>query len=503
MSLLPKPLLPSKLAPKLVAKPLVAPNPSQGKLTVKELELLEFLRKGEGGIANYGEKILTGKVLYQGKTGYQWCDKTKLWKEGKSDILAQKFFDDLFDEIDLLEVRVNKVSDDKENHAGYIKATLKTLRAINKTNSIWSKIEGFLSKQSEKFNTCEDHLPLKGGKKIHLLTGIITDRIPQDFWTYEIKATGVECSEEAKKDNLRYFTNYCIRSDRTVNVELLEYLQLLHGYFITYETGDKAFYVILGVGGTGKSQMLKRLESILTSNRISTCSSDVLVKPANAGNHATYLKSLDGLTMVYTVELEDGKPLNGAVVKQITGGDSITYRGAYDRLLTTSTFKCKVVVITNLMFKMDGGDSGLIDRLRRILFTNDLQHIPIEERQANEEMIARLNTQDGINATFAWYLEGARRVLENKQRNILEIPAPQCVLEESAVFSEESDSFKHFFNELCEVCPSPDVLPAYVYERDQFHIDYTRFCVRHSYTGDQKLSKTRLVDKIRSQFSAR
>jgi hypothetical protein len=500
MSLPPKPLLPSKLAPKLVAKPLVAPKPPQGKLTPTELELLVFLSEGEGGIANYGEKVLAGKVLYQDKKGYQWCEKSKLWKEGNSDILAQGFFNDLRQAIKALEERVEKVSDDKEEHRSFIKESHKPVRGIALMNGIWRKIEGFLSKREIEFNNYSHELPLKGGNKIHLRTGVVSERTSKDFWTYEIGATGVECSEQAKKDNLEYYTNYCTRPDKSVDVELLTYLQDLLGYFMTYEVGDKAFYVILGTGGTGKTQLMKRFGDILTSKRVSTCSRDVFVKPANEGNHNTYYKTLSGLSLAYVSELEDGKPLNGAVMKALSGEDEITYRGAYDRLPTTCKFTCKFVVITNEMFKMDGGDSGLISRLHRILFTNDLEHVPTAQRQINERLIARLKTQDGINATFAWCLEGSMRVLANVENNITTITPPACVVEESAVFAEESDSFKHFLSEKCDICPSPDVMPAYTYPREMFHKAYIQFCKDHNYTGSQRLGKSQRVDRVRSMF---
>jgi phage/plasmid-associated DNA primase len=213
------------------------------------------------------------------------------------------------------------------------------------------------------------------------------------------------------------------------------------------------------------------------------------------------MAKLDGITMAWTSELEDGQPLNSAVIKELTGDSQTTYRKCYGRDEITMVITVKPVVLTNTTPLMDGGDSGLETRLRKIPFRHT-QLVKGKPTIENQEMLARLKTQDGINATFAWFVEGAIQVYEDCDNGQSRLDPPESVVEEGKEFMEDSDSVKAFLDECCQVWTpqSNEDIRAFAYRRRPFQKDYNDFCRRQNFSKTQTLSSSLVVEKIKKLF---
>ena len=481
-------------------------------LSNDEQFLLDCVTQGEAGLVRYGEKQLEGSLLWNKGDAYVWDETKRLWVPMNSSRKSTDFFTQTFHAIQDLMAKIDRNTDErfkaeKPIVLSLLKKAISAVTMITKMNGIWNHIQTLLVSE-HKLNDYSDELPLKGGKKINLRTGEISDRTCQDIWTYEIEATGVECSEQDKADNLKYFEKLCLVNGE-VDRELLDYLQRLCGYWMTFEVSDKAFYLLVGVSDCGKSHLIKRFQTILRQ-RVTPCSRDVFVRKGNGkigdlSNHQTYLLTLtEPVSLVYLQELGEGNVLNSEVVKSLTGDDLIKFRGAYDRKEKGLEVRCKIVIGSNLMPMLNGGDDGLKTRLRRIPFQNKHvgDHIPRAEKIANEEMLSRLDQQGGINATFAWWLEGARKVLSDFEAGERRLEVPNTIKEVTNEFLSDTDSFKHFLETCCHIWneSSGDKKEDYKYSRSALQSDFKTFCDSFDYNGIQRLSKSQIVDRIRQRF---
>ena len=474
-------------------------------LTEEQETLLQDVLNGQQGLADYGVHILRSEILYSGGVGHTWSDKEKLWvkSEGNAKLRAD-FIRSTREKLSSLEILLSpedcKIPDAKTLLAS-VRAAIGHLNNISRNSQIWSSIESYLQSVPQKLNEYDTVLPLKGGKKIDLQTGEITERTREDFWSYEIGATGLDCSERAKEDNLRYFQNF-FRKDGKVNQEWLDYLQKMLGNGLTFNMQDKSFCTFVGRSNTGKSHIFNRLMLVL-GKRVASCSPDLFMKNYAEGNHQTYFETIDGgVSMGFISELEDGKAINGECVKKITGDDEIVYRPCYGKTMKRLQVVTKLFVGLNTMPKMNGGDSGLQTRLRIIPFECSQRRTDPVESKENEKMLRRLRSQDGINATFAWLVEGARKVLQDLEDGITLIEVPESLAELSEEHMKEADSFRDFVESQCDLwTPECGGKPSdYKYPRQQLQTAYVRFCKEHNITGTQSLAKGQVLGRLREMF---
>lgn len=474
-------------------------------LTEKEIKLLNCVKDGDLGLIRYGVNSLKDDLLLLGGNGHRWNDKAKMWEAKNMATVEHQFFEDTVTELRQLVEAVENLDpepNDKEFVVKLIGTSIKHCLSATNMTSIWKKIFAGLP-TSQELNNYGDQLPLAGGKQISLRTGQIRDRTRADLWSYEIKATGEPGSEQAQADIRAYYSNLCKDHAGVVDMELLEYMQTLAGYWMTFETGDKAVYFLVGISDSGKSDVMDRMRNIL-GVRVTVCSADVFVHNGSTSNHQTFLAKLDRVSLAYVQELPSGVSLKGDVVKRTSGGDVTNFRvcgqATEQELIPTA----KHVVGTNTMMKVDGSDSGLVTRIRKIpLRYNQVKGGTEEERALNRKMLARLKTQDGINATFLWWLEGAKRYYAQIDAGEeLRITRPQLVVDESVEFLGDNNSFDHFLTERCDawVVGSGQPRTSYSYDRNKIQASYKSFCLQIGYSGNQVLSRTQVVDKIKERF---
>jgi len=489
------------------------------QLNTEQTLLLKNCEDGDRGLANYGHQILneTSKIeiLPNGDVcSYSWNDGRKLWvlKEKGAKLL---FFNETTSHLKpLCEAFAELASkpDDplfstqRQQFPKFLYQAKMLGKFLDKCNEgktmsvVWNMICCSLAtSQDRQMDHYSDFLPLKGGKKISLRTGQITDRTRDDLWSYEILATGTDCTDQAKADVQRYYQNICYNDEGHVDAELMKYFQTLMGYFMTFEVGDKSVYFFVGHSDSGKSDIVNQMVHVLTKKRVGPVQSEVFVASNNSSNHQTYLLAMKGKSLVFCQELPKGRQLNSDTVKRSTGDDEVNIRRCNGKDNENIRITSKLAVFSNVMVEIDGSDSGMKTRLKKIPMNRDLVHLPPAERQLNLEMLVRLKSQDGANALFAWWLEGAMQYYANSEMLIERIELPAVVVEQNQTFLQESDSFKHFLEDRTDVWTAASSQPKseYVYKRDDIQRDYRAFCTKHSYTKEQVAVKSQVVDRLK------
>ena len=149
------------------------------------------------------------------------------------------------------------------------------------------------------------------------------------------------------------------------------------------------------------------------------------------------LAYLEGARLVRGDETGQGKHLDEALVKQLTGGDFITTRQLYCSP-HESAVRFKIFICTNHVPRLSSADSAMLRRWVSIPFKNT---VPDELRDKNLVDVLKLEGSGILN----WILEGARQYLD------VGLSLPHEILEERDGFFLENDVYKRFFKDCCKI----------------------------------------------------
>ena len=147
-----------------------------------------------------------------------------------------------------------------------------------------------------------------------------------------------------------------------------------------------------GIGRNGKSTTAEALLKGLAGYGMEAAK-DLLVQTKN-DRHPTEIAELAGARVVFVEETTDGKSLDEAQVKRLTGGgNKRAHFMRQDNFDVPQTFSISLLV--NHRPHVTGGDPGIWERLRLVPWT---VRIPFSEQRAQDDVVAELDA-DG-----AWML---------------------------------------------------------------------------------------------------
>lgn len=219
--------------------------------------------------------------------------------------------------------------------------------------------------------------------------------------------------------------------------ELARYLQKAAGYTLSGSNREQCFFILYGEGRNGKSTFLNILKHILNTYAHQATSDLLSIQPT--GVIRTDLAEIKGKRLVIVSELEKKKRLNVSLIKQITGGDSITARYLYQDHFTF-TPQCKLWITTNQKPNMNDVGEALWRRLRLIPFT-----FTIPKEQTDTHIEYKLQRES--RGIFNWMVEG----FHLWQKEGLE--DAECISSAIQEYKDESDTVRLFITEM--LTPDP------------------------------------------------
>ena len=253
--------------------------------------------------------------------------------------------------------------------------------------------------------------------------------------------------------------------------ELIEFLQCAAGYCLTGEIGERSMFIPHGPGANGKSVFLETLRSLMGS--YATAVQPTTLMSSKQDGPRNDLAALKGCRLVTTSETNEGRRLDEAMVKQITGGDTIAARFLFGEFFTFRP-ECKFWLATNHRPEIRGTDEGIWSRIRLIPFS-----VTIPKAERDQQLRTRLEQE--LPGILTWALRGCLKW----QRDGL--GTPEAVSVATSEYRTEMDVLGEFLEECCE-CHADFIEGA-----TALYKAYKAWCTDH---GEQLMSQTRFGRRL-------
>ncbi|WP_191988748.1 phage/plasmid primase, P4 family [Levilactobacillus fujinensis] len=218
--------------------------------------------------------------------------------------------------------------------------------------------------------------------------------------------------------------------------ELMEYVQKAVGYSLTGSTKEQVMFILYGNGRNGKSIFIDTIADTLGNYARSMQADSIMVKNSSSAANSDIAR-LEGARLVTSSEPNDGLRLDEGLVKQLTGGDTVTARYLYGKEFEFKP-EFKLWLATNHKPIIRGTDDGIWRRLMLVPFA-----VKIPDNRVDKDLKYKLQREEvGI---LNWAVEGALKW----QREGLK--PPESVVQASQSYRNEMDVTTEFVEECCMV----------------------------------------------------
>lgn len=232
--------------------------------------------------------------------------------------------------------------------------------------------------------------------------------------------------------------------------ELIDYVQKAVGYSLTGSTKEQVMFILYGNGRNGKSIFIDTIADTLGNYARSMQADSIMVKNNSSAANSDIAR-LEGARLVTSSEPNDGLRLDEGLVKQLTGGDTVTARYLYGKEFEFKP-EFKLWLATNHKPIIRGTDDGIWRRLMLVPFA-----VKIPDNRVDKDLKYKLQREEvGI---LNWAVEGALRWQREGLR------APDSVVRASQDYRNEMDVTAEFLEECCTIGEHEMTRAAELYRR--------------------------------------
>jgi putative DNA primase/helicase len=252
------------------------------------------------------------------------------------------------------------------------------------------------------------------------------------------------------------------------------FLQRACGYAATGNTTEQALFFPFGAGANGKSTFLNIIMAAL-GDYAKQAAPDLLTYSRNE-RHPTELADLVGVRFVASIEVDEGKRLAEALVKQMTGGDRMKARRMRENFFDfTPTHK--VFLAANHRPVIRGTDHAIWRRIHLVPFG-----VTIPTDLQDKRLPAKLTAE--LPGILRWIVDGCIAW----QRDGLRVP--EAVAQATRDYRDEQDVLGAFIAERCIESPTAQVTAHALY------VTYSEWCKA---SGEQPLSQRGLGPRLQER----
>ena len=309
---------------------------------------------------------------------------------------------------------------------------------------------------------------------LNLTTGEFKQHDPADFLTL---MSGITYNPEATCPRWEQFISEVMCND----ADLAVYLQKALGYALTGDTSLECLFILYGATSrNGKGTTMETFLKIMgdygkTSNpeMLSTKFGNT-----NASGPSEEIARLAGVRFVNISEPEKKITFNAALVKRMTGNDTLNARFLHEN---SFDFKPNFKIFINTNYKPSVSDMTLF-------YSNRLKLIPFkrhfDEHEQDKGLKAFFASADSLSAIFNWcyagYIQFRKHGLED----------PNAVTQATKEYQEESDRIGQFVDAWLEEGESFEVRTSAAYKL------YGEWCDKYGYRKENSTNFNNAIQRF-------
>ena len=255
------------------------------------------------------------------------------------------------------------------------------------------------------------------------------------------------------------FLNFVVPDEDT-----RQYLQRHFGYGLICDGSEPYFLWLRGQGRSGKSTLLRFIQSCIPQHFTAVQRDTLLLK--SASRHSTTEAKLANKRIAYWAEARDDGNVDAEKIKGYTGGDEQTsYFMRQDTFDWTPRFL--LVIVSNGDLQLANPDDAFYERVRLV---DCWTTIPAEERKTSVWRKAR----SGDRQCLRWLADGAAdyvRMLNDGNGSGL-LPETKQMLHDRLEWQYDTDTVGKFVEEQCRIISRP-MTSTEVSSISVLHMSYT------------------------------
>lgn len=299
-----------------------------------------------------------------------------------------------------------------------------------------------LDTDSYLFNCLNGTIDLQTGKlKPHDLKDFITKIVPVEY------APDAECPQWI--DFLETIFNW--------NYDIIQFIQRAVGYSLTGDISEQCIFLLNGSGCNGKSTFVDGVSLLFGDYAQAADFETFLVKKNETIRND--IARMTGKRFISAIEAEGERRLAEVLVKQLTGGDTITARFLFGEYFDfRPTFK--IWLAANHKPNIKGTDYAIWRRIRLIPFNVT---IPDENRIQQSKLLSDFKNE--LPGILTWAVQGCLEWQKNG------LKTPEEVKNATNGYREELDGIGTFLKECCILTSEVRTKSGDLYET------YRKWCV--------------------------
>lgn len=260
------------------------------------------------------------------------------------------------------------------------------------------------------------------------------------------------------------------------NTDLINSFQEMCGYSLLSGNPEQKLFFLYGSGENGKSVTLQVLHDMLGEYSATVAPESLMVKN-NIGGARSDIARLVGMRLVTASEGETNNKLAEAMIKQLTGNETITVRRLYQEEFEFEP-EFTIWFATNHLPIIKGTDHAIWRRIWLIPF--DVK-IPQERKIVCYDKIL-MSESSGI---FNWMMEGLKRYKKNGK-----LTEPDIILKKTNEYKDDSNNVLKFFNTYYKF----DALTSVV--KSEFYDSYRRWCTEEGEEVNSQKAVTKILQEM-------
>jgi putative DNA primase/helicase len=240
--------------------------------------------------------------------------------------------------------------------------------------------------------------------------------------------------------------------------ELAYFFQKAIGYTLTGRTDEHCLFFLYGTGQNGKSTFTEAFRRLM-GDYFQRVDIEALMQNWNLGTAPNpHVANMAGARYVLASEVPENRKLNESLIKDLTGGDSLTARFLFSNPFTF-TPSHKIWIFGNYKPKVSGTDWGFWRRMRVIPFNVT---IPEDVRRPMSEILEAF--EEEMPGILNWAVTGCL-FWQSDNLNMSD-----AVKDATSEYRTEQDLVQQFLDEKCVMHPE------YRIEKVRLHTIWRNWC---------------------------